>query len=202
MPGLPTTMIFCPRCPVARLLFAAAFLPASLPAQPLVNDRYTVEAAADGAVRLTAKDAGTWLFRGDFAVLVATADPKPAMRPGNIARVSYNIVTWQTPKAPAGAAFKAAKRSAAQAGDGFDDRILAGDTQQRTADLFAAAPVAHLRAVTVGRRGDALEFVLPPHDQFAVTARLTLPPGDAEPELTFTLTPRTASSGSSIASRG
>jgi hypothetical protein len=70
-------------------------------AQPLANDRYSVAPAADGVVQLTAKDAGAWTFRGDFVVLIATADPKPAMRPGNIPRVSYNLITWQTPAPPA-----------------------------------------------------------------------------------------------------
>jgi len=161
-----------------------------LAAQPLANDRYTIEPAPDGAVQVSAKDAGAWTFRGDFTVLVATADPKPAMRPGNIPRVSKNLLTWETATAPAGAALKAAKRSAAQGGDGFDERILQGDTRQRTADVFAAAPTVSVRASAVTRRGDALEFLLPPHDQFTLAARLTLPPGDAEPVLIFTLTPR------------
>jgi hypothetical protein len=174
-----------------RWLFATLLL-ATASAQPLANDRYSVAPAADGAVQLTAKDAGTWTFRGDFAVLVAAADPKPAMRPGNIPRVSYNLVTWQTPAKPAGAAVKSVKRSAAQAGDGFDDRILDGDTQQRTADLFAAAPVTRLRATAVVRDGDALRFAFAEQPDFTLAATLTLPPGDAEPVLAFTLTPKRA----------
>src|SRR5687767_15104517 len=81
---------------VAGVLVAMA---TTLAAQPLANDRYSVDATTDGTVRLTAKDAGTWMFRGDFAVLVATRDPKPAMRPGNIPRVTYNVVTWESPTA-------------------------------------------------------------------------------------------------------
>lgn len=69
-----------------RWLFAPLLL-ATLSAQPLVNDRYSVAPAADGAVQLTAKDAGAWTFRGDFVVLMAQADPKPAMRPGNIPQI-------------------------------------------------------------------------------------------------------------------
>ncbi|MBI5689623.1 MAG: hypothetical protein HZC55_05955 [Verrucomicrobia bacterium] len=161
-------------------------------AQPLANDRYTLEVAEGGAVRLTTKDAGTWLFRGDFVVLSTREDPKPAMRPGNLPRVSYNLVTWQVPAAAAPVSSPTAPRSPAQAGDGFDDRILRGDTQQRTADLFAAGAIAHVRAAGVRRQGDALEFILAPQDAFALTARLTLPPGDAEPLLTFHLAPRTS----------
>ena len=174
-----------------RWLFAPLLL-ASLSAQPLTNDRYSVAPAADGAVQLTAKDAGSWTFRGDFVVLIATADPKPAMRPGNIPRVSYNLITWQTPAKTGGAALKAVKRSTAQAGDGFDDKILDGDTQQRTADVFAAAPITQVRATAVTRDGDTLRFTFADHADFTLAAMLTLPPGDAEPVLAFTLTPKRA----------
>ena len=183
---MTTHPIFKLWAPVAALLFS------SLSGQPLTNDRYTLAPAGDGAVQLTAKDAGTWTFHGDFVVLMATADPKPAMRPGNIPRVSYNLLTWQTPAKPAGAALKSVKRAAAQAGDGFDDNILDGDTQQRTADVFAAAPVTRLRATAVTRDGEALRFTFPEQSDFTLAATLTLPAGDAEPVLAFTLTPKRA----------
>ncbi|MCU0747975.1 MAG: hypothetical protein MUF13_00310 [Akkermansiaceae bacterium] len=170
----------------------APLLLATLSAQPLANDRYSVAPAADGAVQLTAKDAGAFTFRGDFVVLMASADPKPAMRPGNIPRVAYNLVTWQTPAKMGGAALKSVKRSTAQAGDGFDDRILDGDTQKRTADVFAAAPSTQVRATAVTRDGEALRFAFADHADFTLAATLTLPPGDAEPVLAFTLTPKRA----------
>ena len=170
----------------------APLLLATLSAQPLANERYTVAPAADGAVQLTAKDAGSWTFRGDFVVLMAKADPKPVMRPGNIPRVSYNLITWQTAAPSAGAKLNTVKRSAAQAGDGFDDKILDGDTQQRTADVFAAAPTTQVRATAVTRDGEALRFAFAEHADFTLAATLTLPPGDAEPVLAFTLTPKRA----------
>ncbi len=170
----------------------APLLLATLSAQPLVNDRYSITPAADGAVQLTAKDAGAWTFRGDFVVLMATADPKPAMRPGNIPRVAYNLVTWQTSAKIGGAALKSVKRSTAQAGDGFDDKILDGDTKQRTADVFAAAPGTQVRATAVTREGEALRFAFIDHADFTLAATLSLPPGDAEPVLAFTLTPKRA----------
>jgi hypothetical protein len=174
-----------------RWLFAPLLL-ASLSAQPLTNERYTLAPAADGAVQLTAKDAGSWTFRGDFVVLMAKADPKPVMRPGGIPHVSYNLITWQTSSTPAGAKLKTVKRSAAQAGDGFDDKILDGDTQQRTADVFAAAPTTRVRATGVTRDGAALRFAFAEQSDFTLGATLTLPAGDAEPVLAFTLTPKRA----------
>ncbi len=177
---------------VKAWILCPALLLSSLFGQPLANDRYTLAPAADGSVQLTAKDAGTWTFRGDFAVLTAIADPKPAMRPGNIPRVSYNLLTWQTPARPPGAALKNVKRSTAQAGDGFDDRILDGETQQRTADVFAAAPLTRVRATAVTREGATLRFALAEQSDFTLSATLTLPAGDAEPVLVFTLTPKRA----------
>jgi len=170
----------------------APLLLATLSAQPLANDRYSVAPAADGAVQLTAKDAGSWTFRGDFVVLMAKADPKPVMRPGGIPRVSYNLITWQTSAPSAGAKLTTVKRSAAQAGDGFDDKILDGDTQQRTADVFAAAPTTRVRATGVTRDGAALRFAFAEESDFTLGATLTLPAGDAEPVLAFTLTPKRA----------
>ncbi|WP_414660930.1 glycoside hydrolase family protein [Horticoccus sp. 23ND18S-11] len=178
--------------PLLKIWALLAAVLSSLSAQPIRNARYTLEPAADGAVQLTARDAGTWTFRGDFVVLVATGDPKPAMRPGNIPRVPYNLLTWQTPAAPGRAALKTVKRPAAQAGDGFDDAILGGDTQQRTADVFAAAPLTAVRATAVMRDGAVLRFAFAEQAAFTLSATLALPDGDAEPVLAFTLTPKRA----------
>ena len=177
---------------IARFAAALLFVGTTLGAAPLANDRYSVEPMPDGSVTLTARDAGTWKFRGDFVVLVANANPAPAMRPGGIPRISYNVLSWVAAAAPGGAALKAARRSAAQAGDGFDDRILEGDTNQRTADVFAAAPLTRVRATAAARAGDAIRFDFSDSPDFTLTATLTVPPGDTEPVLAFTLTPKRA----------
>src|SRR5688572_7275861 len=157
--------------------------------QRLVNDRYTVEQDGNAAVQITAKDSGTWTFRADFTVLIAERDPNPAMRPANIPHVPYNVVTWRAPTLSADAALRTQNRSTAQTGDGFDDRILKGDTQQRTADVFAAAPAVRMSASGVTRAGNALRFSFPTHEAFELSAELSVPPGDMELALTFTLEP-------------
>lgn len=179
----------CLPFPLRFILLLGTAALTSAGAQSLSNDRYSVEPVADGSVRLTSKGAGTWVFRADFAVLISTQDPGVAMRPGNITRVSYNVPTWRG-TAPAKTALKAEKRSKAQGGDGFDDRILGGDTQQRTADVFASAAVHRLNASAARRVGDAIHFEFPTHAAFALVAQLTVAPGEMEPELRFTLTPR------------
>lgn len=159
-------------------------------AQPLANERYTVEPAADGAVRVTSRDAGAWIFRGDFVVLIATPDPQPSMRPANIPRVTYNVLTWRMPRLAGATAPGGRKQSKAQAGDGFDDRILKGDTQQRTADVFAAVAPIRANATAATRAGDAIRFSFPTHVDFELAAELRVPAGDTEPLLEFTLTPK------------
>lgn len=160
--------------------------------EPLTNSRYQIVPTDDGAVQLTSKEAGTWTFRGDFVVLVSRQDPRPALRAGNLGRASYNVLSWRNPSAPATALLKAKPRSPAQAGDGFDERILKGDTDQRTADIFSAAPLVPMRARAATRAGDAIQFTFADHPEFALGATLTVPPGESEPVLTFTLTPRSA----------
>ncbi len=171
------------------LIFLGVSL-AAASAQPLANNRYTVEPVSDGAVKIVTRDAGTWVFRADFTVLIAAGNPTPAMRPAGIARVSHNVLTWRT-AGPAGkAALKATKRDIAQAGDGFDDRILEGKTEQRTADVFAAAPQTRVRATAASRMGDAIRFTFGAQEGFELMAELILPRGDVEPVLAFTLTPK------------
>ncbi len=177
--------------PLAGLTFVVL---ARLGAQPLANDRYAVEAVADGAVRVVTKDAGAWVFRGDFIVLRSATDPEPAMRPGGISGVSYNVVTWKVAeaRAPGGDAAAKAKRTGGQAGDGFDERILKGDTQARTADVFAAAPGVHMNATRATLADHEARFEFAEHADFRLRAAVTLPAGDAEPVLRFTFEPKTA----------
>ena len=164
----------------------------------LENDRYALDVSADGAVTLRLRQepsAAAWTFRPEFTVLVARVDPKLAMRPAGLARVQYNVPTWQAPRAPAGKALQTVRRANEQAGDGFDDRILKGDTRARTPDLFAAADPITLTATRAVRDGATVRYTFPDQPDFALAATLSLPSAEdgaqgAEPALTFTLTPR------------
>lgn len=161
-------------------------------AAPLSNSRYELELAADGALLLNG--AGSrWQFTPEFEVFFAEQDPKLAMRPAGIAGVPYNVPSWQTSRAGGDAALKHVARDNTQSGDGFDDRILKGDTRSRTADVFASAPSERMRAVRWEQAGAVIHFTFEETERFALAATVTLPDGDAaEPELTFTLTPKVA----------
>jgi hypothetical protein len=179
--------------------FAKALLTASLcfcaptaEAARLDNDRYTVELTPAKEMCVSVQAAGTWTFRPEFTVLQSEKDPRPALRPGGIRHVPYNVLTWKNNVMPTKAALKAVKPNAAAAGDGFDDRILEGDTQQRTADVFSAAPLSHVRADSAELRGQAIHFGFPEQASYKLEATLILPPGNAAPLLSFTFTPKVA----------
>ncbi len=121
----------------------------------VANAPFSGAPATVGAVQLIAKDAGSWTFCGDLAVLTANVDPKPAIRPGNVPGVSHNLIMWQTPATPDGAALKAAKRSDARTCDGLDDQILNGYTRQRAAD---ARRRDHVEPTFGGTRAMILNF--------------------------------------------
>ncbi len=154
--------------------------------------RYRLKLEADGAVRVQREGTEAWRFSPRFTVFFRETDPKLAMRPGGVEKVSYNVPTWQMQSPTGPAALKGTRRDVAQAGDGFDDRILEGDTQARTADAFAAAPGETLAAVRWERTGDTIRFIFPEKEHFTLSATITLPAGGAqEPVLAYTLTPRT-----------
>ena len=98
-----------------------------------------------------------------------------AMRPSGAKEISYNVATWETAGAPAQAELKTVKRSNAQGGDGFDDRILDGSTKSRTANLFASAPAVTLRAQAWEQTAAGIRYTFAENADFALTATVTLP---------------------------
>lgn len=152
--------------------------------------RYRLQLAANGDLRVEREGTEAWTFAPEFVVQFRDTDPKLAMRPGNVPRVSYNVPTWEA-DARGSQALAGVKRSTAQAGDGFDDRILDGDTRARTSDVFAAAAGVTVRASAWERRGDTISYTFSEGERFTLTATVTLPPaGAAEPVLTYALTPK------------
>ena len=175
--------------PIMSLL--AAVLLSALSSVAAERVDYRVDLNPTGGLSVSRVGGAAWTFEPVFTVLVTTEDPKLAMRPGGITRVSYNVPTWQMLDAGK-TGLKTGKRSTAQKGDGFDDRILEGDTRSRTADVFAAAPSVTVRAVKWERLGDRINYTFAADRRFLLSATVTLQPGDApEPLLTYTLTPKT-----------
>jgi hypothetical protein len=167
------------------------FSPASS-ATPVSNSRYTVSLGQDGALQVESSEVGSLTFRPEFTVLIARENPKLAMRPGSLPTISHNVLTWEV-KGPVGqAALAAVKRTNAEGGDGFDDRILDADTKSRTADLFVAGTRVPVAARAWESVNGEIRYRFNDADEFSLSASVTLPPGDAEPILKFKFTPKTS----------
>jgi hypothetical protein len=168
-----------------------ALLPAPLHAAAgeLKNDRYRVSLADDATVTVSTLDGASAAFRPTFTVLFATADPKVALRPGNLEPVKYNVTTWQTGAKTRGEGIGAVDTSVT-AGDGFDDAILKGDKEGRVADLYAAAPVKTISASSATLDGEQVRFTFPENESFTLTAALAVPAGAGAPTLSFRFVPK------------
>lgn len=176
-----------------RAIIGAVVLACALSADAdgaLSNQRYSLSVDTDGSLSVKANGAATVVFRPDFLVQVRRDDPKLAMRPSGAKEISYNVMTWEVAGGAGTAGLAAAKRSTAQGGDGFDDRILDASTKSRTADLFAASTGIPLSAQTWTEGQGAIRYTYADQADFTLAATVTLPAGEAEPVLTFTLTPR------------
>ena len=103
--------------------------------------------------------------------------------------MSYNVVTWKVTQdnLSPGAGLAEVKRGVAQSGDGFDDRILQGDTAGRTANFWNAARSTELVATAAKVEDGVIRWQFPKHPQFQLEANLALPSGRSEPVLRYTL---------------
>lgn len=129
-----------------------------------------------------------WSFSGEFYIYYSGTDPKMALRPSSIPNVQYNVITWEAPHATK--QIDQIKRKKEQAGDGFDDRILDGNVQQRTADVFALNDKVRIQPIRVAHNGNDIEFSYPQNERFEFQARITKSSPFGFPELIFTLTPK------------
>ena len=187
---LPTAPLSSSRWILALALLASSI--ACAQTEPKNSAPYTAELAADGTLQLRRLGGVTWSFRPEFTVLFTPENPKLALRPAGIPRVPYNVPTWETRENAGEAILQKTQRSDAHSGDGFDDRILEGETRSRTADVFASAQSRSVKAIRWERAGDTIRYTFAEHPDFALDASITLPADAAEPILTYTLTPKTA----------
>lgn len=106
----------------------------------------------------------------EFTVLFSAADPQLRMRPADIPDVQYNVATWLSDRPD----LNRTDRRADQSGDGFDDEILEGSVESRTADLFNAGRIIVVRPVSHRAEGtDKITFGYPENDLFRIAAELT-----------------------------
>lgn len=126
--------------------------------------------AGDHSIKINA-GAKTYSFLPAFTVLYTEQDPGMALKPAGIAKVSYNVLTWKTTDS-AVADFKQKQVGKETAGDGFDDRILRGKNELRTANLFQAGQSTSIKANAAVQKGDSIVFSFPENAQFSLKAWL------------------------------
>jgi hypothetical protein len=126
-------------------------------------------------------------FLPEFTILYSDRDPDMALRPAGIKKVSYNVLTWKTADS-ALADFKQKQVGEGTAGDGFDDRILRGKNELRTANLFQAGRSFTIKANAAVQKGDSVVFSFPANKQFSLKVWL-LANAKPYPVMQFRFTP-------------
>lgn len=127
----------------------------------------------------------SYLFTGEFKVLYSKTDPNMAFRPAGLPGVNHNVITW---KANGKADLKKTKGDKAEAGDGFDDAILKGDQDKRTANLFNATPLINMVPIKAVLKNNVLSFIYADEELFKLSA--TLKTDIKYPEISFELIPK------------
>ncbi len=145
----------------------------------------------DLSVCARTKTGGQFQCTPTFTVIFTQANPKIENRPAGIEHVVYNVVSWEVDPAhlPQDKLLKKVKAGAVLAGDGFDDSILKGSTENRTADLFYAGNATVETATSAEITKDSLQFRFEDNPSFTITAALTLSDTHHEPVLTFHFQP-------------
>lgn len=124
----------------------------------------------------------------EFTVVYSATDPQLKMRPAGIPNVQYNVASWLGKRQD----LSASERRADQTGDGFDDEILNGTVESRTASIFGAGSVIRVRPAahrTIDRNKTAFDY--PANELFEISAELNADSASHRPVLTYRLTAKT-----------
>lgn len=127
-------------------------------------------------------------YKGDFYIYYSVENPKMALRPSGIKNVQYNVITWEGESVQK--TVKKVERLTEQAGDGFDDRILEGNVQKRTADIFSLQNKQLIQPVKVISKKGKMAFRYNKYTDFDFEASIQINTELGIPELTYSLTPK------------
>ena len=157
----------------------------------LSNDVYTVTLNQDLSFCVQARTGVPFVCMPTFTVIVADMDPKLKNRPAGITPINYNVVSWEVDpvRLQQDDLLKKVKIEKGTAGDGFDESVLRGSTDNRTADLFAAANTVVVTAQEAIIKNDRIHFTFKKNDAFDLSATLTVSATPLEPVLAFHFTP-------------
>jgi hypothetical protein len=129
----------------------------------------------------------SYTFAPSFVVLYNATDPAMALKPAGIKKVSYNVLTWKAADSSK-AEFKQKKINESVAGDGFDDRILRGKTDLRTANVYNSGSSTSITATGLLVKGDTTFLQFPASPQFVLKAYV-LTAAKPYPVLRYNFTP-------------
>lgn len=158
-------------------LLAISILLCSLSLSGMGNKSFTVK-----------QDGANFEFNGNFYIYYATVDPKMALRPSEIENVQYNVITWEAKSQ--NTQTKKVVRKNEQTGDGFDDAILEGNVQKRTADVFSLTDKILIEPVSIVRGKTGVEFRYSENKNFSFKATIKHQSEYGSPQLNFTLIPK------------
>lgn len=128
-----------------------------------------------------------YVFTPSFVVLRSTENPGMALKPAGIQKVGYNVLTWKM-KDSSKADFRQKKINASVAGDGFDDKILRGKNEWRTANIFNAGERTEMRPVSTASKGDTVFYRYAASAAFELSA-YSIPTAKPYPVLHYTFKP-------------
>lgn len=174
------------------LLLLAGCAPAHAGDPTLSNDYYAVTLNEDLRVHVQRKTGSSFECKPTFTIIDTAANPKLTNRPAGIEHINYSVVSWEVD--PAGLqrdkVLKQVNIGAGVAGDGFDDSVLRGSIESRTADLFSAGNTVVVTASEAEIKGASIHFRFDTHPAFGLDATLTLSNAAPEPVLAFRFTPK------------
>jgi len=156
----------------------------------LSNAQYTVTLRDDGHFSVQAKSGGEFECTPTFTVIATDKNPKLKNRPAGIEDISYNVVSWEVDPArlKQDKALKQVNIGTGVAGDGFDEGVLKGSVDARTADLFSAGTTLVATATRAEIQGNSIHFSFDTNPDFLLHATLTLSNEVREPVLAFSFT--------------
>lgn len=159
--------------------------------QMLSNENYSLTLHKDHSVLVESRTGLQFRCTPTFTILATERDPQIRNRPSGIKNINYNVVSWRVDprRLLKEKLLQTVKSDAGIAGDGFDDSILRGSTDGRTADLFSAGNALVAVAKGVHIKDDAIHFVFADNPSFELTATLGFSDSANEPVLEFSFTP-------------
>ncbi len=185
----------------------------SAAADSLLNARYRLVVASGGAVTLHVDGMSPQVITPEFTVVHCEQDPRifrnfnhpnyllaprPAVRWLAVNEPTDTLNAWLASPAMKSAIGYEATVTDTKEGRvwGYRDkrgkRVLhvSGRHKDGTTRPMAVAENRVLRATKASVDGDAVCWEFPANDDFAFSAKLRLPQGDADPEITFAITPK------------